>query len=103
MGYERSYQVSGVLCLWRVAGINAVSRCAFGAWAGGLSLAQVLWRSWPKSTRYLRQKRQINVIIFNCFQKILATLEKCPLKKGKALCEIKIKYICKYMKVLTAV
>lgn len=80
-----SYQVSGVLCLWRVAGINAVSRCAFGAWAGGLSLAQVLWRSWPKSTWYLRQKKSSATL------SVSIVFKKSPLKKGETFCEIKIK------------
>lgn len=35
--------------------------------------------------------KKCNIIIFNCFQKILAAFEKRPVKKGETFCEIKIK------------
>ncbi len=34
MTKEYSYQVSGVLCLWRVAGVEAVPGCALWTGAG---------------------------------------------------------------------
>lgn len=57
MAIKGSYQVSGVLCLWRVAGVEAVPGCALWAGAGWLSWAQALWKSRPKSAWYLKVGR----------------------------------------------
>lgn len=50
---EYSYQVSGILPLWRVAGVEAVPGCALWAGTGWLSWVKILWRSRSKPTRYL--------------------------------------------------
>lgn len=53
---EVYYQVSDVLCLWRVAGVEAVPGCAFRARAGGISWARALWRPRAEPTGKLRKE-----------------------------------------------
>lgn len=51
-----SYQVGGVFCIWRVAGVEAVSGCALWAGEGWLFLIEALWRSADESTRHLKMR-----------------------------------------------
>lgn len=53
-----AYQVSSVLCLWGVAGVEAVPGSALWAGAGRLSREQAVWRAGPDSTRELRGEQE---------------------------------------------